>query len=460
MARPSGLGEANPLARKTSKSKIISSLTTAQQPDSSVATADLAHNPFNPPGRSDTGVDLAASLGAVGVLNPLVVVDRATWLTANPGHETSLGAAAWVVIDGNRRLAGARAAGLAEVPIHVRSARPQDLTEQVLLHANLHRLLSPVEEAVLYERVVQTHGLTQRDLAATLGVSQSHVAKRISLLRLSDEVLQLILQEKLGTKAALLLVGEDERVQVRAAKGIVDQGWVAESAIRRARTELSIEDAEELALVHRATVEQYAPSNMVEVTESDLTHDVVAGARLVVIPAQPEGAAGPTLGLVPPASETSSTSTEDRQAKQEDRERVHAAKTRERHLHELVESRPRAADFTALLQRVVVREGGLNSAVSSLAVRVLQATGAAEDWAKEGWALRDHAATAVGPERARLAWLIGLCIEEMTVREHREWRAADAEYLGLLQATGYVPTEWELKRLAALESIECEEEQS
>lgn len=459
MARQSGFGEnVSPLRRKSSTSTVVSSMKAVKA--SQVDVADLAHNPFNPAGRSETGVGLKQSITTIGVLNALVVVPADVWLRAHPDHEDAIGEASWVVIDGNRRLAGARAAGLDTVPIHASDEiRPEHLTAEAILHADQHLTLNPIEEATAFAEVMREKQVSQRVLAEGLGISQSHVAKRVALLRLPKVVQEAIEAGQIGPKAALYLMPGEERAQIAALEGILEDGWSPESALARAVQNLRMQDAVELARQQNATVHRHPPAGMVEVDLDHLDEHDLEGATLVVVPATDDDATGPTLGLVR-TPERDPGAAHDEARRVEDRERRRANKAREVHLGRLVkQQRPRAGDLSALMQRVTVRDGGLNAAVADLAVKLLQGSGVADEWAQEGWQLRRYAPTAPTSERARLAWVIGLCTEEIAAREtHRPWHQLDAEYLDLLRGSGYVPTEWELQRLNSIELTE--EEQS
>jgi ParB family chromosome partitioning protein len=131
----------------------------------------LRPNPLNPRGELDpAGLDdLADSIRAQGVLQPLLVT---------PGG---------VVVAGHRRLAAARQAGLAEVPVMVRDLdRAQQ--QEIMLVENLQRQdLSPVEEARGYRRILD-EGHTTAQLARRIGVPAARINARLVLLKLDEQV--------------------------------------------------------------------------------------------------------------------------------------------------------------------------------------------------------------------------------------------------------------------------------
>lgn len=131
-------------------------------------------SPHNIPGRDKLEIDeLAESIRARGLMNPLT-------LAANNGRFT--------VIAGHRRLAAIRKIGLKQAPATIRpSESKQDhLVDQLV--ENLQRAdISVMEEAKVYSEL-QGMGLKQRDIGKQVGKSQPHVAKRLALAELPEEV--------------------------------------------------------------------------------------------------------------------------------------------------------------------------------------------------------------------------------------------------------------------------------
>ncbi|MFE3582686.1 ParB/RepB/Spo0J family partition protein [Streptomyces vinaceus] len=161
----------------------------ARQDTRRVALEALAHNPYNPRVELRSVEDLADSLASRGVIQPLTIVTRMAFLEAHPG-QAELGRAAFVVVDGNRRLAAARLAGLDDVPVHVDDSLADSadtLLETALTAAVQHENLDPLDEAKALERLVAVHG-SQRAVARALGKSSPWVTQRIALLKLTPEL--------------------------------------------------------------------------------------------------------------------------------------------------------------------------------------------------------------------------------------------------------------------------------
>ncbi|MEU9376507.1 ParB/RepB/Spo0J family partition protein [Streptomyces sp. NPDC048255] len=168
------------------------------------ALEQLAHNPYNPREELKSVEDLADSLTSRGVIQPLAVVTRQAFLAAHPGHEDQLGTAAYVVVDGNRRLAAANLAGLDDVPVHVDDSLAQDadtLLETALTAAVQHENLDPLDEAKALERLVHVHG-SQRAVARALGKSSPWVTQRIALLKLTPELQEAVEDRSLPVEIA------------------------------------------------------------------------------------------------------------------------------------------------------------------------------------------------------------------------------------------------------------------
>lgn len=154
-----------------------------------VPVSSIAHNPRNPRPGYDDVAELADSISEVGLLQPLGVVRYETFLTHYPDHEQDVGACDWVVLNGNRRLAAARKAGLDEVPVHVldRLGRDDYLDESVLIE-NIHReALPPLREAQALQLLTERHG-SQRTVAKRIGKTQGYVSQRLALLKLAPEL--------------------------------------------------------------------------------------------------------------------------------------------------------------------------------------------------------------------------------------------------------------------------------
>ncbi|MFF4398376.1 ParB/RepB/Spo0J family partition protein [Streptomyces sp. NPDC001480] len=123
----------------------------------------LAPNPYNPRATLAAIEEMADSLTGKGIIQPLTVVTRDAFLAAHPEHASDLTKAHYVVVDGNRRLAGTQLAGLDDVPVHVDDSLAGDadtLLETALTAAVQHEDLEPLDEARALQRLVRSARLS------------------------------------------------------------------------------------------------------------------------------------------------------------------------------------------------------------------------------------------------------------------------------------------------------------
>lgn len=176
-----------------------------------VRVSDISRNPNQPRRYFDPEAiaQLAESIRQYGVLNPLTV-RRA------PGGGYEL-------VAGERRLRAARVAGLNEVPCLVIAADNQDSSTIALVENLQRRDLDFFEEAYGFRRLIDQYGLTQEEAARKVGKTQSAVANKLRLLRLSQQNMELIRSAGLTERHArclLRLEGEEERIN--ATKYIIE----------------------------------------------------------------------------------------------------------------------------------------------------------------------------------------------------------------------------------------------
>lgn len=180
----------------------------------------LAPNPYNPREKLRAVEEMADSLTARGLIQPLTVVTRQAFLTAHPDHESAIGTAEYVVADGNRRLAGAKLAGLEDVLVHIDDSLAEDadtLLETALTAAVQHENLDPLDEAKALQRLVEVHG-SQRAVARSLGKSSGWVTQRLALLKLTPELKHAVEVKTLPVDVARRVGQLPEQQQQQAAE--------------------------------------------------------------------------------------------------------------------------------------------------------------------------------------------------------------------------------------------------
>lgn len=163
---------------------------------SHVPVASIAFNPRNPRDTLEIDDEFVGSIEQVGVLQPITVIRYELYVFRYKEMEAEIGQASWVVVHGNRRLAGAQKAGLESVPVTVAAtlAREDKIDESTLIE-NVHRKdLPPLREALLISELADKHG-SKSAVAQALAKSNGWVSQRLSLLKLVPQ-----LQQKLSTK--------------------------------------------------------------------------------------------------------------------------------------------------------------------------------------------------------------------------------------------------------------------
>jgi ParB family chromosome partitioning protein len=158
--------------------------------------------------------ELAESIRAQGIVQPLVVTPEGD---------------GWAIIAGERRWRAARKAGLESVPVVVREvADDRELLELALVE-NLQRSdLNPIEEAEAYAALQEKFGLSQEAVAARVGKARTTVTNALRLLRLPEEVLELLREGQLTAGQARPLLGlENAEAQILLAERAVREGLSA-----------------------------------------------------------------------------------------------------------------------------------------------------------------------------------------------------------------------------------------
>lgn len=176
-----------------------------------IPVEQIVPNPSQPRRRfSQDGLDeLAASIREHGVLQPLSV------RRGDVGYE---------LISGERRLRASKLAGLAEVPCILVNVDSEGSSLLALVENLQRRDLDFVEEAAALARLIRTYGLSQEETARRIGKSQSAVANKLRLLRLSPDVLSLLRDAGCTERhARALLCLEEPGEQLAAAKYVVER---------------------------------------------------------------------------------------------------------------------------------------------------------------------------------------------------------------------------------------------
>jgi len=181
-----------------------------------VKTLPLAKLKPNPeqPRRSfsqESLAELASSIRTHGLIQPILVEEVVD--------------GSYLIVAGERRYRAAGMAGLAEVPVIIRSFTPEKRLEIALIENVQREDLNPVEEAEAYRALMSMGGRSQEEVADVVGKSRSAVANSIRILRLPESVLAALREGSLsaGHAKALLSVVDPGRRDILFAR-IVAEG--------------------------------------------------------------------------------------------------------------------------------------------------------------------------------------------------------------------------------------------
>ena len=199
-------------------------------PDAAENTGDLAAevpidrldpNPFQPRTVLDPVRlgELASSIRESGIVQPILV--RRT-------------GGRYQIIAGERRWRAAQQLGLATVPVTVRDVPDERLLELALVENIQREELSPLEEALAFQRLQEELKLTQEEVARKVGRDRSTVANTLRLLRLPREIRDLVAAGALdGGHGRALLALEKAEDQAALGREAARRGWSVREVERR-----------------------------------------------------------------------------------------------------------------------------------------------------------------------------------------------------------------------------------
>ena len=195
----------------------------ARGPVRDLPLTDLRPNPFQP--RSDFASEalgeLMESIRENGLLQPLVV---------RPSGD------GWQLVAGERRWRALRKLGWERAPAIVRDLEDDQMLVLALVENLQRENLSPVEEALGYRQLMEDFGLTQKEVAERVGRNRSTVSNTLRLLKLEDDVREMLAAGRLTAGHARALLGlDDPAEQRRLAREVVEEDLSVRAVERRVR---------------------------------------------------------------------------------------------------------------------------------------------------------------------------------------------------------------------------------
>ena len=184
--------------------------------------------------------ELADSIKEYGVISPIVVKAN------GPFYD---------IVAGERRWRAARLAGLKEIPVVVKNVDERTSREMSIIENIQRDDLNPVEEALAYQSLIDDYGLTQEEVASRVSKNRSTITNSLRLLKLDDEILDMI-------KEGLITQGH-----ARALLAIDDIELRKKIALRCAEKNLSVREIENLVKLDKISKEKKNNSNTEEANE-------------------------------------------------------------------------------------------------------------------------------------------------------------------------------------------------
>ena len=190
--------------------------------------------------------ELADSIKQFGVIEPLVVVKRKGY---------------YELIAGERRWSAARLAGLKEVPVVIKDYDDQQIVEIALIENIQREDLNPIEEAHAYERLIQEFNLTQDEVAERVSKSRTTVTNALRLLKLTEKVQQMLIDDMLSTgHVRALITIADPQLQYETAMYIFDkklsvretESYVKKLLNKKPKEKTSEKEDPELSFLYKA----------------------------------------------------------------------------------------------------------------------------------------------------------------------------------------------------------------
>lgn len=154
--------------------------------------------------------ELADSIRQFGIIQPIVVQKKDDY---------------YEIIAGERRWRAAKLAKVKEVPVIIKEYTKQEVMEIALIENIQRKDLNPIEEALAYKSLIDEYNLKQDELAKRVSKSRTAIANAMRLLRLTDEVQSMLINEEISMGHARALLSLDqEDLQLEAAKSIIEKG--------------------------------------------------------------------------------------------------------------------------------------------------------------------------------------------------------------------------------------------
>lgn len=238
------LGVNTSQSKKTGTKEVIKEVIKEVPKEITLKIKDIEINKDQPRKQfnEDSIQELADSITQHGIIEPLVVTKRKKY---------------YLLVSGERRWRAAMKAGLKEVPVIIKDYTDQEVLEIGLIENIQREDLNPIEEALAYQKLINEFNLKQDDVAERVSKSRTAITNTLRLLKLSEQVQEMVIDEKLSNGHARALLGiEDPELQYETACKVFDE-------------RLSVRETEKL--VKKLLNDSSSTKNESSATEEDLS---------------------------------------------------------------------------------------------------------------------------------------------------------------------------------------------
>ena len=156
--------------------------------------------------------DLSDSIKENGIIQPIVV---------RQADDQVLGKVLYEIVAGERRFRASKLAGLVEIPAIIKDISNNQALEIAIVE-NVQRLdLSAIEEGEGYRQLMEEFSYTQQEVSNKVGKSRSYIANILRLLKLPEEIQEMVQNKTLSASHARRLVGKENALEI--ARNIVSE---------------------------------------------------------------------------------------------------------------------------------------------------------------------------------------------------------------------------------------------
>lgn len=209
-----GLHSLLPARNPAATAVVTETAPTSQNGPQIISIQHLAPNPDQPRRDFEPAalMELTRSIERDGIIQPIIV--------------RKSGPAEYQIIAGERRWRAAKAAGLTEVPVIVRTADDQQVLELALIENIQREDLNPIELASAFYRMASELGMSHDQIGTKTGKERTTITNAVRLLQLPTNLQSMVATKQLSAgHARALLKFEDEGAQLEIATRCVAEGW-------------------------------------------------------------------------------------------------------------------------------------------------------------------------------------------------------------------------------------------